>query len=107
MSRRRKPLPPPSSWRRGGGTFFVAIDVVCSCNEVHLARLGLYTADDAPGEWWCEGFDPVERAPDGHGKVSLQCPRCGANPQWRAERVDEMLRAMWQPRRCHVETLTV
>jgi hypothetical protein len=34
--------------------------------------------------------------PDGRGKLSPKCPRCGANPQFTAETITKMINAMLQ-----------
>ena len=90
---------------------YIALELVCSrCKEHgnHVVLAG-WAIDSR-----LKRFDPdqiFERGdnralthqelPDGHGGVrsrySLLCPACGNAPQFRQEKVDAALRAVWAP----------
>jgi hypothetical protein len=48
---------------------------------------GIFTRGPELGAQWID-------TPDGRGKLSPKCPKCGANPQFTAETINEMINAM-------------
>jgi hypothetical protein len=50
---------------------------------------GIFTRGREANAQWIE-------TPDGRGKLSPNCPKCGANPQFTAETITKMISAMLQ-----------
>jgi len=50
---------------------------------------GIFTRSRDGNAQWIE-------TPDGRGKLSPKCPKCGANPQFTTETITKMINAMFQ-----------
>jgi hypothetical protein len=50
---------------------------------------GIFTRGEEAEAQWIQ-------TPDGRGKLSPKCPKCGANPQFTAETITKMINAMLQ-----------
>jgi hypothetical protein len=50
---------------------------------------GIFTRGDEANPQWID-------TPDGRGKLSPKCPKCGANPQFTIETITKMINAMFQ-----------
>jgi hypothetical protein len=50
---------------------------------------GIFTRGDEANAQWID-------SPDGRGKLSPKCPKCGANPQFTTETITKMINAMFQ-----------
>jgi hypothetical protein len=50
---------------------------------------GIFTRGEEANAQWID-------TPDGRGKLSPKCPKCGANPQFTTETITKMINAMFQ-----------